>query len=508
MADYPVLIVGAGPTGMELAAELHRYGINFLIIDKRPNCVTTSNACAIHARTMECWHERPWLSSLLEHGLKIKSASINEKKCRLARLDFEQVQHTQYDFVLSVPQSHTEAVLDRYLTSVGVQIKRNATLLELSAKEDNVTARIATPEGELSVSADWVVGCDGYHSTVREQAGIAFEGTDIEERFLLIDADFAADYEPNAFHLYLSPKGISAFFPMQESTRIIVGVGHDPDFKNVKEPTLEVMSEIIKQRTSLQFTLNAIRWQSHFWIHERLAQQFSVGRIFLAGDAAHVHSPAGGQGMNTGIQDAYNLAWKLAYVINRKSPVSLLDSYGAERHSIAQQVVEMTSKMIRVANMRMPFLVAIRNFIMPLFSGRQLFQKILLGRMSELSLHYHPSHIIKGRTIAPFSPGFRALDTLITEGQNIYLYDILKRSQQYYLLVFHADDENKNRLTSLQNKYSDVLSISFYDLSHTKLLETYPFKQFTFCLIRPDQYIAYLGDQINEFENYLQSQFF
>src|SRR3990167_1064226 len=507
MADYSVLIIGAGPTGMALAAELHRYDIDFLIIDTRPSHVTTSNAAGIHARTLECWHDKPWLNALLQHGLKMKGASINTKRNRLANFNFTQLMHTQYPMILSIPQHHTEAALDSYLTSVSQPVKRNTTLLTLTPQQEVVTTTLDTPEGKKTITANWVVGCDGYHSTVRELMDIQLEGTDIKERFLLVDADFEANYEQDEYHIYLDPKGIVGFFAMKESTRIIAGIGHDSKFKDVNEPTNEIMQEIIKQRTSLSFKLKKIRWQSHFWIHERIANKFKIGRIFIAGDAAHVHSPAGGKGMNTGIKDAYNLAWKLAYVIKHKSPLSLLESYESERRPVARSVVDMTSTMTRLANMHSAFLVSLRNFVMPFISQRRFFQDTMVGRMSELSLHYRKSPIVKGKTIRSFSPGDRAFDTPLDGEQKTHLFDILNSTNQHHILVFHADNSNKNSLMALQKKYQQVLSLTFYDQSNKMILATYPFSSFTLCLIRPDQYIGFLGDNLTDLESYLQSLF-
>lgn len=504
MSHYPVLIVGAGPTGLALAAELSRYEIDFLIIDKRPNPVTTSNAAGIHARTLECWHGRPWVDTLLKQGVAVQDVTINAKRHCLAKFNFGTLQQTQYPMILSIPQNQTEAALDDYLTSIQKPVQRNTLLLDLISDDQRVTARLATPDGETSVTADWVIGCDGYHSTVREITKIPFLGKDIKERFFLVDAEFQADYAPNAYHIYLDAKGILALFMMRGSTRIIAGVGHDPEFKEVEQPTYEVINEIIKQRSSLTFTMGDIRWKSHFWIHECLANQYKMGRMFLAGDAAHVHSPAGGQGMNTGIQDAYNLAWKLAYVIQQKSPMSLLESYEAERRPIAKQVIKMTSNMTRLANVKQPILVSLRNFLAPYITEQSFIQQRLVGSMSQLILQYQKSAMIAGKTISSLSPGERAPDGLMDD--KTHLYDVLN-STTHHLLVFHASNEDKQALRDLGKKYLKTMEMSFYDHLDGELLKTYPFQSFTLCLIRPDHYIGYLGDQFNEFKSYMNVMF-
>ncbi len=502
-SSYSVLIVGAGPTGMALAAELQNYGIDFLIIDKRPSHVTTSNAAGIHARTLECWYKRPWSKAFFEKGVVIKGASINARDKRLAFFDFSQLHDTQYKMILSIPQNQTEAILDNFLTSVGKPVLRNTTLHNVSIKHDEATAHISTLDMDREISADWIVGCDGYHSTVRDYAGIQFKGEDLEERFLLIDADFKADYEEDSFHVYLTPEGILAFFVMQESTRIIAGVGHDPLFKDVKEPTVEVMSAIIKNRTNLKFSLSAMRWQSHFWIHERVAQHYKKGPIFIAGDAAHVHSPAGGQGMNTGIQDAFNLAWKLAYVIKGYAPESLLDSYEVERHPIAKGVVSMTSKMTTMASIENPLLVALRNNLLPFVAKKKIFQREMVGRMSEIALNYRSSSIVSGKKLGGLAPGDRAPDVQINEDSGTHVFDKLVVAK-HNLLIFHADKNEAASLERLQIKYRNQINNIFVASENKCIAEVYAFDDFTMCLIRPDGYIGCLTEDISELESYLE----
>lgn len=501
MSKYSVLIVGAGPTGMELAAELQRHGITFLIIDTRPTHVTTSNAAGVHARTLECWHGRPWLTSIFQKSLKIKGAAINVSDKRLASFDFSTLPHTQYPFILSIPQNQTERILDNHLTLVGVPVIRNTTLMALTEQHDGVHARLKAEHDEIDIVADWVVGCDGYHSTVRELSKIGFDGDDVEDRFLLVDAEIETNYEKDLFHIYLSEKGILAFFMMKESTRIIASIGHDPLFKDVKEPTLDVMSEIIKQRTTLKFKLNNILWQSHFWIHERIAAQFHQGRIFLAGDAAHVHSPAGGQGMNTGIQDAFNLSWKLAYVIKGYAPESLLQTYQQERFPIAQSVVDLTSRMTTVASLKNPLLISIRDWLVPVVAKTNFIQNEAAGRMSELALQYKTNHYIVGRTMGDMSPGDRAFDCVVDQLNKAHLYNLLL-DNKHHLFVFDANSDQIKELTFLQKKYPNLFELHCCEANH-EMTKVYGFTEFTLCLIRPDQYIAFLDYDLIKFNDYV-----
>jgi 2-polyprenyl-6-methoxyphenol hydroxylase-like FAD-dependent oxidoreductase len=507
-SSYSVLIVGAGPTGMELAAELQRHGICFLIIDKRPSHVTTSNAAGIHARTLECWHKRPWSSLIHHNGLQMSGVNISAKDVPLMQLDFTQLVNTEYPYILSLPQNQTETILDDYLTQINCSVKRDTTLTNIKHKEKSIIATMVTSAGIADeIEVDWVVGCDGYKSTVRELTDISFAGTDIEEKFLLIDAEMDADYAQDHFHIYLDQKGLLAFFKMKNSTRIIAGVGHDSEFKKINEPSINEITRIIKQRSNITFQIKNIVWKSHFWIHECIAQTFQKKRIFIAGDAAHVHSPAGGQGMNTGIQDAYNIAWKLAYVIKGLSREELLQSYELERRPIAKRVVGMTTVMTHFANLSHPWAIKLRNTVMPLLARQLFLQKMFLGRMSELSLSYNKnSPIINGKRLALFSPGQRAPDVLVDTKTKTYLYDWLIDTK-HHLFVFHASTVIKEPLLELQKNYDRQLSVHLIEPGDV-IEKIYTFKKMTFCLIRPDQYIGFLGDSIKELEKYMAKLFY
>lgn len=503
-ATVSVLIVGAGPTGMQLALELHRHGIDFLIIDKRENHVTTSNAAGIHAKTLECWHHKPWLKYFLQNGIKISHVLINAFNKKLIDFNFNQLKHTQYPYILSIPQNETEKIFDEYLKLVNNPVFRNATLLNLIEQNDCVKANIQTPEGQKEITAKWIVGCDGYHSTVRKKARIDFPETSINEKFILADVKLKANYLPDSFNIYLNYQGILAFFTMKQSTRIVAGVGHDSHFKNVTEPSIDNVRKIITERTSLQFQIDEIFWKSHFWIHECVAEKFQVNRIFLAGDAAHVHSPAGGQGMNTGIQDAYNLAWKLAYVIKGKIAPDLLETYELERRPIAKTVVSMSAMMTRLANIHyFPFL-QLRNFIIPIIGKSKTFQQLMISRLSQLALRYQPNNYISGESKIAISAGERILDCMIDTKKNIYLYDLLADTH-FHLLVFNATKEQENKLNLLIAKV-DCLQLHFFNQTN-ELITTCKIKKFTMIMIRPDQYINYITNDFIQLEKQIKNLF-
>lgn len=502
MKHYPVLIVGAGPVGLSLAAELHHYGIEFLIIDKRPDHVATSNAAAIHARTLECWHGRPWFQSILTQGIFIKKVLLRVKALCLAVFNFSQLQNTQYPFILSIPQNRTEEILDNYLSQINCSVKRNTQLISFSEESDKIIAQLQTLSQEEPVTANYLIGCDGYHSNIRELTKISYIGTDIKDRFFLVDAKLKVSMK-NEFQVFLHSKGILAFFVMPHSVRIVAAVGNDPQYKNAEEPSLEIMNEIIRQRSSLDYEIENIFWQSHFWIHERIAAHFKQNRVFIVGDAAHVHSPAGGQGMNTGIQDAYNLAWKLAYVLKGCSPDSILESYEQERYPVAKDVVRTTAMMMRMVGIRNKLLVFIRNSFVHQIIKVNKVNKALLNKLSELSVGYKKSLFSQGEKMRDFSPGCRMLDCSLNHQNNYFLYDLLN-TNRFHLLVFNADHGSREKLLILQGRYIDKIDLHFTESFSDDFHRLYMFKTFALCLVRPDRYIAYLGKHMDELDSFLK----
>jgi hypothetical protein len=223
----------------------------------------------------------------------------------------------------------------------------------------------------------------------------------------------------------------------------------------------------------------------------------------LAGDAAHVHSPAGGQGMNTGIQDAYNLAWKLAYVIKAYSSPALLETYEQERRIVAKDVVMMTAIMTRMASLQNILLISLRNFLLRHISKIKFINKLILNKLAELSIAYPESFLSRGKKIASFYPGCRMYDCPINKGDHYYLYDLLNTSK-FYLFVFNAEENDKKQLLNLHEKYLDKMSLQFAESLSSDFIKVYNFKKFTLCLVRPDRYIAYLGDKITDLDVFLR----
>ncbi|WP_149537725.1 FAD-dependent monooxygenase [Siccirubricoccus phaeus] len=343
MPQTQVLIVGAGPTGLVLAIQLARRGIACRIIDRASGPGEASRAMAVHARTLEFYRQFGFAERVVAAGIPMAALRLREAGREVARLDLGALGagESRYPFILSLPQDEHEALLGRQLVALGVRVEWGVALRALAKGPDGVRATLATPAGEESCDAAWLCGCDGAHSRVRQALGLGFPGGTYAQRFYV--ADVAIDGPPRPdIEANLAAQGLALLFPVRRTgmQRVIgilppgLGDREAVEFEAIR-PTAEAM---------LGISVARVNWFSTYHVHHRVAAGFRRGRAFLAGDAGHIHSPAGGQGMNTGIGDAVNLGWKLAEVLRGRAAESLLDSYEPERIGFARSLVATTDR--------------------------------------------------------------------------------------------------------------------------------------------------------------------
>jgi 2-polyprenyl-6-methoxyphenol hydroxylase-like FAD-dependent oxidoreductase len=353
-----VLIAGAGPAGLALAASLVTKGVDVVLLDKVAEGANTSRAVVVHARTMEVLREIGVTDELVEQGIIVPRFTVRERDRVLLTVDFDKLP-TDYPYTLMVPQYVTEQILLRRLEEAGGQVHRPYELAGIEQDATGVTATTAT--GEV-IRAKYAVGTDGMHSTVREQSGIAFEGDTYAQSFVLADVRLDWAESNKEVMLYFSAEGVTVVAPLPGGRhRIVATVDEAPERPGIADVRALMATRGPQAHPA---TVTDLAWSSRFRVHHRLAEHFRAGRVFLAGDAAHVHSPAGGQGMNTGIQDALNLAGKLAAVLSGGADESVLDEYEAERRPIAQGVVTFTDRMTRMANLDSAPLRGVRNAVL------------------------------------------------------------------------------------------------------------------------------------------------
>ncbi len=460
--DIDVLIAGAGPVGLFLANECARRGMRYRIVEKRSGQSEHSKALAIFPRTMEIFDMAGLVDPFLEKANRVTSVAVKSHERNLALMPFTP-HESPYDFIAMVPQNVTEQLLAEELARRGGAIEYETSFVSGVEQDGGVRVTLERKGQHAEVTARFVVGCDGAHSAVRHLLNLPFEGGEYRDLFLL--ADIATNDALPADQLQLCPSefGPVAIFPMSATRRRVVATITETEGD---APSLGLVQKILKQRAPKEIEARSLYWSSYFHIHHRHVSRLRVGRFFIAGDAAHIHSPFGGQGMNTGLHDVWNLAWKLDLFLQGRGTEELLDSYSSERLPVIKQVIETTHHMTRVMGTPNKVVQALRDVVIPMVSRLAPFQHAFVQRLSELGVAYRGSPIIDG-------PGKRYFDESIRGGEGVLSRFILSL------------DENADRAA---REAADELLQTFPDLLELRLA-----KHEGLILIRPDGYIAYEG---------------
>jgi 2-polyprenyl-6-methoxyphenol hydroxylase-like FAD-dependent oxidoreductase len=403
-----VLIVGAGPTGLMLANQLARRGVRPLIIDHHSGPAQQTRAMAVHARTMEIYSQLGIAEEALALGQRGNGANMwagGELKARIPLASMGEGQ-SPFPYVLMLGQDDNEHIMGAHLNELGVSVQWNTELLALEQTGDQVTATLKKPDGSTrTVIARYVAGCDGSRSAVRELNGIAFPGAPYEQVFFVADTEAVGPMVAKELNIYLWRSGFHLFFPMRGRDRWRV-IGILPrELRDRDDLTFEALVPALRMEASARLQFKSCSWFSTYRIHHRRTERFMKGRCFLLGDAAHVHSPMGGQGMNTGLQDAYNLAWKLALVVQGKADAALLESYEAERKPVAQALLETTDRAFQIivsdhwlaALFRTRILAKIAAFAM----GRASIRKLAWKTLSMTGIAYPDSPLSQNLAAGP-----------------------------------------------------------------------------------------------------------
>jgi 2-polyprenyl-6-methoxyphenol hydroxylase-like FAD-dependent oxidoreductase len=343
-----VVVVGAGPTGLTLACALRAASIDVLVLDKVPQGANTSRAAVIHARTLEVLDELDVTPRLVAEGCVVPIFTVRDRQRVLARLDFSHLP-TPYPYTLMLPQSRTEAILADRLAELDGRIYRPWTVTSVDANTTGGVVTASDPSGATeTVQARYVVGADGLNSVVRTSAGIGFSGDSYNASFVLADIQLDWPLPTDEVQLFFSPAGLVVVAPLPGGRhRIVATLDQAPE-----TPSAGLVQSLLDERGPRGARVSDLAWSSRFRVQHRVADNYRSGSLFLAGDAAHVHSPAGGQGMNTGIQDAVDLGHTLSDVIRGRALDTALDGYQQRRRPIAQQVVRLTDRATRLATLK------------------------------------------------------------------------------------------------------------------------------------------------------------
>ena len=388
-----VLVVGAGPVGLVMACELARRNVPVRVIDKLTTPTTESRAILIHSRSLEMLERIGVVEQIIASGIRTTGMQMHASGKLLADLTVDEVP-SPYPFSVTTAQTETERILAARLAELGVAVERGVELLSFDQDDDCVHYRLQRSDGSIESGAtSWVVGTDGSHSVVRAGTGQTLQGSFQGERFLLGDVVAECDLPRDRMHSFFSTgAGPLLVFPMLGQRLRVIAEITDGD----QDASTERLQRIVDERAG-GIRVIAARWLTVFEIHHAQVPQYRVGRAFLAGDAAHVHSPAGGQGMNTGMQDAFNLGWKLAAVVTGAADSALLDSYQAERHPVAAKVLEQTTRTTNMGTLDHRVQQVLRNAAIHVAGRLAPVRHLLAAQLEETDIGYRRSPIIAGR---------------------------------------------------------------------------------------------------------------
>jgi 2-polyprenyl-6-methoxyphenol hydroxylase-like FAD-dependent oxidoreductase len=402
MTNSLVLIVGAGPTGLVLALWLTRLGIPVRIIDKTADPGTTSRALAVQARTLELYHQIGLADAVIAGGVKVANLNFWVHGARAARIPLQDIGEglSPYRFALVFPQDAHERLLIERLDAAGVRVERRTQLLRFTQQGDGVLATLQLADGTEEVcEAAYITGCDGAASTVREQLDLGFPGGTYTGWFYVADVDAAGPVTDEELHIDLEDADFVLVFPLKGNGRLRI-VGNVSDVAGDEHSTLTFDDVRGKAIAHLELTIKKVNWFSTYRVHHRVANHFRHGRAFLLGDAAHIHSPVGGQGMNTGIGDAVNLAWKLAAVLKNAAPETLLDTYEPERIAFARRLVDTTDRAFTIVTKRGSLARIVRTDLVPrlvpfLFRLPAM-RRFMFRTLSQIGVNYRHSRLSDG----------------------------------------------------------------------------------------------------------------
>ncbi len=458
--DTDILIVGAGPVGLFLANECARRGLRWRLIETRASQSEHSKALAIFPRTLEIFDMAGVVKLFLEAANRVTSVAVMTHGRRLAHMQFAP-EETPYPFVAMVPQDVTEKLLVEELKRKGGAVEYETTFVSAEQQDGCVSVNAERKSEAVNIKALLVAGCDGPHSVVRHLLNLPFEGAVYDASFMLADVQTNEALPADEMQLCPSELGPLAIFPMSATRRRIVATCEHAEGD---APSLDQVRRVLEERGPGGMEALSLHWSSYFRIHHRQVAQMRVGRMFVAGDAAHIHSPFGGQGMNTGLQDVWNLVWKLDLMVRGHGNETLLDSYTAERRPVIKGVIEITDLLTRVMGTPSKFAQGLRDTFIPMVSRLAPFQHAFVERLSELGIAYRGSPIVEG-------PGKRYFDDSIRGGEGI-------GSRFLVIVDENADASTKEAAPQVCAPLRDLVELRWS--SRPEIM-----------LVRPDGYIAF-----------------
>ncbi len=498
-----VIIVGAGPSGLSMAVQLLRYDVDFIIIEKNEKTTFLSKALVVQARTLEIFQELGIAEQALKEGKITTALNLFYKGKQRAKVNISGLGEglSQFPYALSLEQSKTEKLLVDHLSANGKAIQWKCEFTRVEQNENGVKAYYKDGAGEeQQIEAAYLVGCDGASSIVRHQLGLSFKGDTVPKIFYVADVKLQSTViNKNELFMFMIKKGFILFFPMEGDGHYRI-VGILPEAKDANEQfKFEDIRDYIKEQVVCPVNFEEELWFSSYRVHSRKADAFGNGRCFIAGDAAHIHTPAGGQGMNTGIQDAYNLAWKIAYTIKGEANADLLKTYSAERVENAKHLLETTDKMFDIMAGATGFLNFIRlhlfSAIAALVIRSKMVKKRLFPLISQTGISYPNSYLTIKSSIGKVKAGDRMHYFVFSDGKPIF--DHL--TAPAFKILFFGDAEMDNG-GMLQDMKIKIVALAFREIPEALFGAERDF----YILLRPDNHICYIGKDLENCRAALQ----
>ncbi len=517
MSSPKIIIVGAGPIGLYCANECLRYGIHCEIIEKNPTLSEHSKALGVHMRTLELLLPLELAQKFIEQGNPFERIRIHKNGKVLAHISLKGLD-APLDYPIILPQNQTEALLHENLVQKGLEVAFNTELMDLEQTETGVTVTLKDASGTQQKTFDWVIACDGAHSKIRKLCAMDFKGGRYNQNWWLADVELDWVLDIHTLSGFFSDAGACVCFPIKGKLHRFV----TPLPDDCHEPlNLENFEAQIRNKVQIPFKINKAIWLSAFRISHRQIDNYQKQRIFFAGDSAHIHSPAGGQGLNTGLQDIQNLIWKLALVTQHNASEALLKTYNDERHKVGEHLLKQTDEMTKAILLTNPVQKAIRNFALKTISKLPFMTKKIAKQMSMLTIDYNQSPLINKSHLGPFSAG-RLMP-------NIHFYDEhqqkhnlfhLVNKPKHTLLIYTANltEHVKTTFKKLETTYTDICDLIFINREKTdNFIENQSLRDkdsifgkesTSMILIRPDQYVALCNKTLDKqvLRNYFQTQ--
>lgn len=509
MQSTDVLIVGAGPTGFMAANQLQRFGVDFLLIDSKSKPTIESRALAVSGRSMELYQQLGLADEVLRRAVKMIGFHIYSNGKRKASVRFDNIGDGLSDFpymMFVFEQNKNETILYENLLAQGKRVMWNTSFIELTEHADFVDVIIQTDSGTETIRAKYVIGCDGARSPVRHQKDFTFEGGTYENKFYVADVKLANDFDRDRLMLAPSDETFTAFFPMEGERNFRIVGTLLKQFADRNDITFDDIKTEVSRASRMDLKYDAVNWFSTYKLHHRCVDSFTKGRVHLAGDSAHIHSPAGGQGMNTGLQDAHNLAWKLAYHLKGYAKADLLTTYNEERLPFAKWLLGFTDRGFTIMSGDGWFISRFRKYVMlniikRLFTSNK-FKHRIFKTFSQIAYDYADSSLSLNDSKQKLT--FKAGQRLPYIEPKFYT-----RFSKPTFHVLHISNKKISADAAKMMQDTFPFPIHIIEESLTEAWQKLGVRSELFVLVRPDTYIAYLSDEfeVEQWKGYLDKYF-